>query len=167
MGYTIPLKFIRISENMSICATRILCILDMNTAQARRILREEKDGNTLLKATGPRAAASLVIMDNGIVITSPFTMGRILANIASASSKKPYKKDISLGQSLRIYDVYPDEVMDGTADTTPDIDAIGINSEMPKRESVDMQKVDTMPENGDPDLIAEALDVYWDGGDAQ
>lgn len=163
MGYTIPLKFIRVSDYMSICATRILCIVDANCAQGHKILREEKDARTLLKATGPRAAATVIIMDNGTVISSPFTMGRLLANIASASTKKANKKDISLGTAMRIYDVYPNEAMDGTADITPDTDGISKEHEISKsmRESL-MPDVD-QSEEGDPDLIAEALSIAWDG----
>lgn len=77
MGYTVPLKFISISQeaiqdnaDFIVCASRILAIFGSNSHMARTIIKEEHAKGTLLRATGPYKTLSVVVLDNGTAFTS-------------------------------------------------------------------------------------------------
>ena len=66
MGYTVPLRFIRISSkrsdnrqfDVSICATRIIAIMSTEIYQARKVVSDERKNGTLINACGLSKAKS-------------------------------------------------------------------------------------------------------------
>ena len=79
MGYTIPLRFIRISTkrsdnrqfDVSICATRIVAIMSTEIYQARKVISDERKNGTLINGCGLAKAKSAIFLDNGTVVSSP------------------------------------------------------------------------------------------------
>ena len=87
MGYMVPLNFIEISKKprVAICATRIVAILSTDMYQARRTIHDEKKKGSLLNACGTSAAKSAIVMDNGAVASSPFTVPILMNKIEKAN----------------------------------------------------------------------------------
>ena len=113
MGYTIPLRFIRISQkhgdnrqfDVSICATRIVAIMSTQISQARKTISEERKNGTLINGCGLAKAKSAIFLDNGSVISSPLTVRRIMSLIEKSNSKDGTRLD----KRMRVYDVYDGE----------------------------------------------------------
>ena len=87
MAYMVPLNFIEISKKprVAICATRIVAILSTDMYQARRTIHDEKKAGSLINACGTNAAKSAIIMDNGAVASSPFTVSILMNKIEKAN----------------------------------------------------------------------------------
>ena len=113
MGYTIPLRFIRISHKRSdnrqfdvaICATRIVAIMSTEIYQARKTISDERKNGTLINGCGLAKAQSAIFMDNGTVVTSPMKVKRLMALIDKSNEKAGSKLD----KRMRVYDVYDGE----------------------------------------------------------
>lgn len=116
MGYMVPLRFIRISNkrsdnrqfDVSICATRIIAIMSTEIYQARKLVATERADKTLINGCGLSKAKSVIIMDNGSVISSPLSVRRLMANVEKANTKANSRMD----KRMRVFDVYdgePDE----------------------------------------------------------
>jgi regulator of extracellular matrix RemA (YlzA/DUF370 family) len=87
MAYMVPLNFIEISKKprVAVCATRIVAILSTDMYQARRTIHDEKKAGSLINACGTNAAKSAIIMDNGAVASSPFTVSILMNKIEKAN----------------------------------------------------------------------------------
>lgn len=115
MAYTIPLRFVRISQrrsdnkqfDVSICATRIVAIMSTNIFQARKTISDERKNGTLINGCGQAKAKSVIFLDNGSVVSSPLTVRRLMNMIEKSNSKDGTRLD----KRMRVYDVY-----DGKAD---------------------------------------------------
>ena len=116
MGYTLPLRFIKVSKkrndtkqfDVAICATRIVTMMSTDIYQARKTISDEKKAGTLINAAGVNAAKTAIILDNGAVVASPLTVP-VLMNAIAKSNEKGAKKT---SPRMRVYDVYdgePDE----------------------------------------------------------
>lgn len=113
MGYTIPLRFIRISRkrsdnrqfDVSICATRIVAIMSTEIYQARKTISDERKNGTLINGCGLTKAKSAIFLDNGQVVSSPMTVKRLMAMIEKSNEKANSKID----KRMRVYDVYDGE----------------------------------------------------------
>ena len=112
MGYMLPLKFIKISNNygepnqfdVAICATRIVAVMSTETFQARRTVKEEKRAGTLINAAGRSAVKSVIFLDNGSVAASPLSVNRILSAIEKSNHKTANQKQVR-DVRLKVYDV--------------------------------------------------------------
>lgn len=153
----LPLKFIRVSDQMSICATRIVAIISTHAYQARRLIKEEKRAGTLLNASGRGAVRSAIIMDNGAVIASPLTVGQLLGNIQRADSKSSNGKTIRMSKLLKLYDVIPDEIYNGEAEDYPELEAI--DNEQQDEETNEEANEEEEKEEEEDDI----LEIAWDG----
>jgi regulator of extracellular matrix RemA (YlzA/DUF370 family) len=129
MGYTIPLRFVRVSQkhsdnkqfDASICATRIVAIMSTDIYQARKTIADERKNGTLINCCGLAKAKSAIFLDNGSVISSPLTVRRLMNLIEKSNSKDGTRLD----KRMRVYDVYdgkPDENDEEVDDVTADID---------------------------------------------
>ena len=98
---------------MAICATRIVAIMSTRAFQARKLLKQEKRSGTLLNASGREATRAAIIMDNGVVVASPVSVGRILKNIAMAGPKGVHAKREHLSTGVKLLDLIPDELENG------------------------------------------------------
>lgn len=131
MGYTIPLRFIRISTkrsdnrqfDVSICATRIVAIMSTEIYQARKTISDERKNGTLINGCGLSKAKSAIFMDNGTVISSPMSVKRIMAMIEKSNQKAGTRLD----KRMKVYDVYDgdsneedDEIEDVSAEYEDD-----------------------------------------------
>lgn len=105
MGYMLPLRFIKVSNNpiVSICATRIVSLMSTDLHQARRAIRDERLKGTLINACGNNAAKTAIFLDNGVVVSSPITVKSIMKAIEQSNQK------VKASPRLKVYDVYDEE----------------------------------------------------------
>ena len=66
----LALKFISVGGGNVVCCTKISIILPTGTRFSEKLLREAKNTNRFMPLTNGKKARSLLIMDNGLVITS-------------------------------------------------------------------------------------------------
>lgn len=101
--YQIPLRFIRASKDVAVCATRVTAIMSCDAFQARRVVKQERDAGTLINACGRKKMESVIFLDNGTVISSPFSVRDLMSNIEKSNQKdrKPSKN----AKRLSVYDV--------------------------------------------------------------
>ena len=122
MSYTIPLRYIRISQkhgdnrqfDVAICATRIVAIMSTEIYQARKTISDERKNGTLINGCGQTKAKSAIFLDNGSVVSSPLSVKRIMSMIEKSNSRANAKPD----KRLRVYDVYDDEPDTDDEETT-------------------------------------------------
>lgn len=113
MGYTVPLRFIKISHkrndnrqfDVSICATRIVAIMSTEISQARKVISDERKNGTLINGCGLAKAKSAIFLDNGSIVSSPLTVRRLMALIEKSNNKANSRLD----KRLRVFDVYDEE----------------------------------------------------------
>ena len=113
MGYTIPLRFIRISTKRSdnrqsdvcICATRIVAIMSTEIYQARKVIADERKNGTLINGCGLTKAKSAIFLDNGNVVSSPLSVKRLMGMIEKSNEKS----NARLEKRMRVYDVFDGE----------------------------------------------------------
>lgn len=111
MSYIIPLVFIRVSPHMSVCATRINAMISTDTLVGRRIIKEERRARTLLNGAGKDPVKTAVIMDNGTIIASSYTVKTLERNIVAANNKvlgvkRSYRKHAKI---IHEEDIVPDQ----------------------------------------------------------
>jgi len=113
MGYTVPLRFIRISTKRSdnrqfdvcICATRIVAIMSTEIYQARKVISDERKNGTLINGCGLTKAKSAIFLDNGTVVSSPLSVKRLMGMIEKSNEKAGSRVD----KKMRVFDVYDGE----------------------------------------------------------
>lgn len=129
MGYTVPLRFIRVSQKRSdnrqsdvaICATRITAVMSTEIFQARKTISDERKNGTLINGCGQVKAKSAIFLDNGTVVSSPLTVRKIMTLIEK-SDKQSLKR---INKKYRVVDVFedePDEEMEESPDMNLDDD---------------------------------------------
>lgn len=109
MGYTLPLRFIKVSENrsdnrqfdVSVCATRIVAMMSTNILQARKTISDERKNGTLINAAGLSKAKTAIFLDNGSVVASPLSVKRLMSAIGKANDIGSTKRS----KSMKIYEV--------------------------------------------------------------
>ena len=94
MAYQLPLRYVKVSNEVAICATRIVTIMSTELHQARELIKREKSAKTLVNACGRNAAKSAVILDNGTVVSSPYSVSVILTRIESIDRKGLQKRAV-------------------------------------------------------------------------
>ena len=129
MGYTIPLRFVRIANKRSdnrqfdvaLCATRIIAIMSTDIYQARKTISDERKNGTLVNGCGLSKAKSAIFLDNGTVVSSPLSVRRLMALIEKTSSKANARME----KRMRVFDVYdgePNEEDEETEDMSAEYD---------------------------------------------
>lgn len=119
--YQLPLRFIKLSPEVAICATRIVAIMDTASYQARETIKTERKNGTLINACGRKSAETAVFLDNGTVIASPLTVTRILSAIEKSNAKQINASPAHQTKRLMVYqavDEEPDEENDCLVDDT-------------------------------------------------
>ena len=107
--YQLPLKFVRLSPEVAVCATRIVAIMDTISYQARETIKTERKNGTLINACGRKPAETAVFLDNGTVIASPLTVGRILSAIERSNAKQSNPTKANETKRLRVYEAIDEE----------------------------------------------------------
>lgn len=116
MGYTIPLRFIRIARKRSdsrqfdvaIPATRIVAIMSTEIYQARKTISDERKNGTLINGCGLSKAKSAIVLDNGSVVSSPLSVNKLLSIINESGDKINSK----ISKRMRVMDIYDPEPED-------------------------------------------------------
>ena len=106
--YQLPLTFVRISDDVAICATRIVTLMSVRSYQARELMKKERQSKTLINACGRLAARTVVILDNGTVLSSPRSIPYLMKAIEEGNGRfadKTRRKP----RTLRVYDAEPPE----------------------------------------------------------
>ena len=127
MGYTIPLRFVRISQkhnenrqfDVAICATRIIAIMSTEIFQARKTISDERKAGTLINGCGQAKAKSAIFLDNGSVVSSPLSVKRLMSMIEKSNTKA----NSNNLKRMRVFDVYDGEP-DKEDEETEDVDAL-------------------------------------------
>lgn len=107
MAYQLPLRFIKVSEDVVVCATRIVCMMSTKAYQARRSIKDEKRAGTLINASGRKTSETAIFLDNGNVIASPYTIGKLIGSIERSNAK--YVRAPKVTSRFRVYDVADEE----------------------------------------------------------
>ena len=110
MGYSLPLRFVRVSKkrtdnrqfDVAICATRIVAMMSTEIYQARRTLTAEKKAGTLINAAGIEKAKTVIFLDNGSVVSSPLSVERLMTLVERAERPPEPQKN----RRLKTYTVY-------------------------------------------------------------
>ena len=124
MGYMLPLKFIRVSEHMAICATRIVAIMSYKSYVCKRLIKDERTAGTLLNAAGREKVRSAIVLDNGTVIASPFDAGRILTNINHAGLKRTDSKKVKVSSAIKVFEAMDDDLFDEMLEEYPEMSSM-------------------------------------------
>lgn len=112
--------------------------------QAKRILLEERRAGTLINAAGRRAVQSVLLMDNGTVVASCFTMNKLLGNIAKANAKgSEGVNTLPKGNKVRLYIADAEEI---TAESFPS-----------EKQRVEELIADTIAEDDEDDYDNEGI----------
>lgn len=127
--YQLPLRFVKLSPEVAICATRIVAIMDTASFQARETIKTERKNGTLINACGRKPAETAVFLDNGTVIASPLTVTRILSAIERSNAKQSNPTKANETKRLKVYEAVDE-------DPNPDLDE-GVDEV-----SVDMDEYD-------------------------
>ena len=107
--YQIPLRYVKLSEDVAVCATRIVAIMSTAAHQARETIKTEKRNGTLVNACGRKPAESAVFLDNGTVIASPLTVNRILGAIERSNAKQVKSVQANETRRLKVYEAVDEE----------------------------------------------------------
>lgn len=117
--YQLPLKFIEVSPDVAICATRIVAVMSTRAYQARETIKAERKAGTLINGCGTKTAETAIFLDNGTVISSPYKIPRILKKILKADGKSVKNSRVKADGNI----VYTDaEELDELADDDPMLD---------------------------------------------
>lgn len=102
--YQVPLRFVKISPDVAIMATRIVAIMSTSSFQARETVKREKRAGTLINGAGREAVKSAIFLDNGSVISSPYSVNKIMNAVAKANAKETDPKGINNSQRIKVVD---------------------------------------------------------------
>ena len=117
MGYTIPLRFVKVSvgrsdnkqSDVSICATRIVALMSTDIYQARKTITAEKRAGTLINAAGIEKVKTAIFLDNGSVVASPLSVNRLMTLIEKSNAKASDPKKTKRMKIYTVEDPEPDE----------------------------------------------------------
>lgn len=102
--YQVPLRFVKISPDVAIMATRIVAIMSTSSFQARETVKREKRAGTLINGAGREAVKSAIFLDNGSVISSPYSVNKIMNAVAKANAKETDPKGVNNTQRIKVVD---------------------------------------------------------------
>lgn len=124
--YQLPLRFIKLSPEVAICATRIVAIMDTASYQARETIKTERKNGTLINACGRKPAETAVFLDNGTVIASPLTVARILGAIERSNAKQSNPTRANETKRLKVYEAVDE---DPDPDLDDEVDEVSVDDE--------------------------------------
>ena len=107
--YQLPLRFVKLSPEVAICATRIVAIMDTASFQARETIKTDRKNGTLINACGRKPAETAVFLDNGTVIASPLTVTRILSAIERSNAKQSNPTKANETKRLKVYEAIDED----------------------------------------------------------
>ena len=123
--YQLPLRFIKLSPEVAVCATRIVAMMDTECFQARETIKTERKNGTLINACGRKPAQTAVFLDNGTVIASPLTINRIMGAIERSNAKQASPTKANETRRLKVY-----EAVDEDPDPSCDQDFLDVSCDI-------------------------------------
>lgn len=113
MGYFLPMGLMKVSNKQSsgkdfdvaIQNTRIVAIMSTEIYQARQTIAAERKAGTLINAAGTSKAKSAILLDNGQIVASPLSVGRLI----TAYEKSMQKLNPNMNKQIRVLDIVDDE----------------------------------------------------------
>lgn len=124
MAYMLPLRFVKVSKDVALCATRIVAIMSTSAHQARETLKNEKRAGTLINAAGRDGAKSAIFLDNGSVVASPISVKTLLSLIARSNLKETSPKRTNNTIRMKVYDVVDEEPNPDYDDEINEVDSL-------------------------------------------
>lgn len=124
--YQLPLRFVKLSPEVAVCATRIVAVMDTISFQARETIKTERKNGTLINACGRKPAESAVFLDNGTVVASPLTVNRILGAIERSNAKQSNPTKANETKRLRVYEAVDE---DPNPDWDEEVEEVSCNIE--------------------------------------
>lgn len=124
--YQLPLRFIKLSPEVAVCATRIVAVMDTAAFQARETIKTERKNGTLINACGKRSAETAVFLDNGTVIASPLTVNRIMNAIERSNSKQTNPTRANETKRLKVYEAVDE---DPNPELDEEVDEVSVNKD--------------------------------------
>ena len=158
MGYMLPLKFIRVSEHMSICATRIVAIMSYKSYVCKRLVKDERAAGTLLNAAGRDKIRSAIVLDNGTVVASSFDVGRLLTNIDHAGRKRTDSKVARVSSAIKVYDAIDDNLFDEILDECSEMSSMTKRRESLPDEAYEFEEDGEIQSNEEDEEDEEEVD---------
>lgn len=175
--YQIPLRFIRISKNVAVCATRIIMMIDATVpgSYGHNLLRAERREGRLLDATAHEKRRTAIILDNGLVIASARTVPEMMRRIELSNTKQTTARMRSRTKRMLVYptedkkdafsvvDEDPNPEIDidytdaSTDDGFEDDDDLDLEEEEEEEEDDDDDDEDEEDENEDEELPFDDL----------
>lgn len=107
--YQLPLRFVKLSPEVAVCATRIVAVMDTASFQARETIKTERKNGTLINACGRRPAETAVFLDNGTVVASPLSVNRILGAIERSNAKQTNATKANETKRLKVYEAVDED----------------------------------------------------------
>lgn len=91
--------FAHIGEQNMINTAHVLCVIVPGTESTRRMVREAKRTKSYINASGRRTTKSIIVMDNGQLVSSPVTPRMLLRrfNAERLSTIDRLEKRINMG----------------------------------------------------------------------
>ncbi len=118
MAYMLPLRYVLLSEktidkttgeeigaDFAVCATRIVALMSKESFQARETVKKERRAGTLINAAGREKVETCVVLDNGSVIASPWTVKKIMKQIEKSNAKELKPSKANATRRLKVYEV--------------------------------------------------------------
>lgn len=81
-----PLRFVSIGHGHVLCANKIYAVIRHNTAQGRRIMNAAKEQNKFFNFSCGKGIGCIIIMDDGTVIATTFSVQAIHGRLAAITS---------------------------------------------------------------------------------
>lgn len=109
MAYQVPLVFLKLSESLAICATRVVGMMSTDSKQARDMIKAEKENRTLINGCGRNKAVTMVILDNGAVATSPHSINHLCKLLETSNGKRIVKSTVTTKSNIKLVQPEPKE----------------------------------------------------------
>lgn len=108
--YQVPLRFVKVSPDVAVCATRIVAIMSTKLYQTRETIKAERRANTLVNACGTDKARCAVLLDNGTIVSSPRSVDTLLKAIENANARELglIKSNAADNKNLKVYTIGED-----------------------------------------------------------
>ena len=135
--YQLPLRFIKVSPEVAICATRVIAIMSTDSYQARRTIKDEKTKGTLINGSGIKKSETALFLDNGAVVSSPYKLDRLLKAIEDSNIKKLQNKD-AYNKRLTVYEIADEE----PNENDEEVDAVSVCCELLNEEGEESNESD-------------------------
>lgn len=85
--YMLPLRFVTVGKELAICATRIVSLITYESNQARSVVKRERKAGNVINACGRGSIRTVIFLDNGTIVISPYSINRILNGIETANTQ--------------------------------------------------------------------------------